>query len=312
MTLVLNKPGLQPLNDELFKEKKLTVFVLRDDLIHPFISGNKWRKLKYNIEEFQKTGKEWLVTFGGAYSNHIVATACAGKEFGIKTIGIIRGEEHDEKTNPVLRFASECGMKLIFVSRDEYLKMRLEVGSWKPEKSLNDLLNRLSSFQFPVSNFYLLPEGGSNSLAAKGCEEIIEDIPVDFDYICCACGTGTTLAGIINGLKENQLAIGIAVLKGGEFLADEVKKYSGDKNNFRLLLDYHFGGYAKSTEELDDFCKTFMEKTAIPIEPVYTGKLFFSLYDLAKEDFFSENKTIVVVHTGGVISFDENSTTNNQ
>ncbi len=294
MTLVLNKPILQPLNDALFKEKKLNVFVLRDDLIHPFISGNKWRKLKYNIEEFQKTGKECLITFGGAYSNHIVATACAGKEFGIKTIGIIRGEELNEKTNPALLFASESGMKLVFVSREEYKSLRqqdLPVQSIIPE--------------LRTKNFELLQEGGSNSLAVKGCEEIIRDIPVDFDYICCACGTGTTLAGIINGLKKNQQAIGVAVLKGAEFLADEVKKYPGEKNNFNLIYDYHFGGYAKSTKELDTFCKSFIEQTLIPIEPVYTGKLFFGIYDLIKKGFFPEDKTIVLVHTGGVISFDK-------
>jgi 1-aminocyclopropane-1-carboxylate deaminase/D-cysteine desulfhydrase-like pyridoxal-dependent ACC family enzyme len=139
-------------------------------------------------------------------------------------------------------------------------------------------------------------------LAVKGCEEIVRDIPVDLDYICCACGTGTTLAGIINSLKANQQAIGIPVLKGGAFLEEEVKKYCGEKNNFRLIHDYHFGGYAKSTSGLEGFCKSFMEKTSIPAEPVYTGKLFFGIYDLIRNDFFPPNKTIVMVHTGGIFN----------
>ena len=300
MTVVLNKSILQPLLHPLFEKKKLKVLVLRDDLIHPFISGNKWRKLKYNIEEFRRQGNEWMVTFGGAYSNHIAATACAGKEFGLNTIGIIRGDELNEKTNPVLLFARGCGMKLIFVSRDKYKSLRGNYQSIVPElKTLNVELH-ISELRTFDSNAFILPEGGSNFLAVKGCEEIIDDIPVDFDYICCACGTGTTIAGIINGIKNNQEAIGIAVLKGDEFLQEEVRKYSGEKNNFQLIHDYHFGGYAKSTQDLEDFCKSFTKKTSILIEPVYTGKLFFAIYDLIQKDFFPENKTIIVVHTGGI------------
>ncbi len=296
MSLVLNNPILQSLHDPLFEKKQLNVFVLRDDLIHPFIQGNKWRKLKYNIEECCKEKKEWMVTFGGAYSNHIAATACAGKEFGIKTIGIIRGNELDEKTNPVLRFANECGMKLIFVSREEYKTIR-------SSDSPGELIERISPLQrrgVRGEAIFILPEGGSNSLAVKGCEEIIGDVPIDFDYICCACGTGATFAGIINGINSNQKAIGVAVLKGGEFLLDDVKKYSGEKTNFQLFHDYHFGGYAKSTGELAGFCKSFIERTSIPVEPVYTGKLFFGIYDLIRKDFFQPGKTIVIVHTGGV------------
>jgi 1-aminocyclopropane-1-carboxylate deaminase len=296
MPLVLNKPVLQSLHDSLFKEKKLNVFVLRDDLIHPFISGNKWRKLKYNIEEFQKEEKEWLVTFGGAYSNHIVATACAGKESGIKTIGIIRGEELNEKANSALRFATECGMKLIFVSRDEYSNVKkLEDGGSRLDKLLKS-----SNIHLPTSTFYFLPEGGSNDLAVKGCSEIIDDVDTDFDYICCACGTGATFAGIINGINNNQKAIGIAVLKGGQFIAHEIKKWTGERTNFQLMDEYHFGGYAKSTRQLEDFCNSIIETTHIPIEPVYTGKLFFGIYDLIQKNFFPEHKTIVIVHTGGM------------
>lgn len=296
MTLVLNKSVLQPLNDQLFAKKKLKVFVLRDDLIHPFISGNKWRKLKYNIEQFQKEGKEYLVTFGGAFSNHIVATAAAGKLYSIKTIGIIRGEEHDINSNSVLRFAHNCGMELIFVSREEYRKWKLGNGNSKLAKLLN------SKTGIDQSEIYLLPEGGSNEFAVKGCKEIIDDIPVDFDYICCDCGTGATFAGIVSGLKNHQQAIGIAVLKGAEFIDDAVKKYNPTIKTFQVIHDYHFGGYAKSATELDEFCKSFSGTKNIPVEPVYTGKLFYGLYDLIRKDFFAEGKTIVVVHTGGVLN----------
>ena len=292
---LLNKPLLQPLNDSFLKEKNLKVFVLRDDLIHPYISGNKGRKLKYNIEEFRKQKKEYLVTFGGAYSNHIVATAAAGKESGIKTIGIIRGDEHNIKTNPVLRFAHACGMELLFVSREKYRALR------------GNILSLYSILQKPDSELFVLPEGGSNELAVKGCREIPDDILIDFDILCCACGTGATIAGIINGLKSHQEALGISVLRAKESLAETINKYSGSKNNYNLVDDYHFGGYAKSTDELIAFCKKFSDQHQIPVEPVYTGKLFYGIYDLAKKSFFDGSKTIVAVHTGGIYDFNNHS-----
>src|SRR6185295_9183606 len=163
MALVLNSPILQPLHDELFVNKSVKVFVQRDDLIHPFISGNKWRKLKYNIEEFRRQGKEYLLTFGGAYSNHIVATAAAGKEYGIKTIGVIRGEEERE-LNDALTFAKANGMKLFFISREDYRKK-------DGKHFLDSLLHHISSSLSPELRtpdsqlFYILPEGGSNAFA---------------------------------------------------------------------------------------------------------------------------------------------------
>ena len=291
MPLVLNKPVIQQLVDPLFDEKQLNVFVLRLDRIHDFISGNKWYKLKCNIEEFQKTGKEYLVTFGGAYSNHLTATAQAGKEFNFKTIGIVRGEELNEQSNEHLKFASACGMKIIFVSRDQYRRFREH----------NELL--LSQLPGPHSGLYFLPEGGSNELAVKGCEGIIQDISIDFDFICVACGTGTTLSGITRALKTHQQAIGISVLSGGTFMKDAIKKFTGLKTNFEVLCEYHFGGYAKSTQELDSFCTAFSLEKNIPIEPVYTGKLFFGIFDLIKKGYFEKGKTIVIVHTGGINDF---------
>jgi len=264
--------------------------VLRLDEIHPYISGNKWFKLKYNLEEFFRQEKKYLVTFGGAYSNHIMAVAAAGKDLGIKTIGIIRGDELDETSNPALSFASQCGMKLFFISRDEYRHAR------------NNFLPVGIYHALPVTtdDLYMLPEGGSNALAVKGCAEIVKLFPGDFDITCCACGTGATIAGISSALMENQQAIGISVLNGEKFLEMNILKLNGNRRNFLLIHDYNFGGYAKSNAGLDSFCENFFLMHQIKIEPVYTGKMFFAIYELARQDFFKKGSKIVAVHTGGV------------
>lgn len=290
MELVLNKPELQQLNHPLLEEKQLKALVLRLDRVHPFVSGNKWYKLKYNLEQFQKENKKYLVTFGGAYSNHLAATAQAGKEFGIRTIGIVRGEELDENSNEYLRFASSRGMRLIFVTRDKYRSLRE-----------NDAVVNL--FPDQIHEMYVIPEGGSNEQGVLGCREIVEAIPIDFDCIGVACGTGTTISGIAQSLKSHQRAIGISVLDGNDFLTNDVKKFTGQLNNFKVMDDCHFGGFAKSTEELDSFCKSFTANHHIPIEPVYTGKLFFGIFDLIRKDYFEKGKTVVLIHTGGIHNF---------
>ena len=283
----LKRPVLQLLHDILFDESQLKVYVLRLDTMHPLVSGNKWYKLKYNIEAFQKSGQEFLVTFGGAYSNHIVATAAAGKESGIQTIGIIRGEELNEHSNPYLRFANDCGMKLIFVSREIYRKAH---DSTFP---MDELLNNFKPY-------YILPEGGAGELAVIGCKEIIQEIPVDFSFICCACGTGTTLAGISAGLTTGQKAIGIPVLQGS-FLEKDILRMNGGIHNFELMHDYHFGGYAKSGAALEEFCETFSVRHHLPVEPVYTGKLFYGIMDLIHKLYFPPSSTLVLVHSGGIL-----------
>jgi 1-aminocyclopropane-1-carboxylate deaminase len=292
--LELKKPELTQLNDSLFEEKKVKVYVLRLDIIHPFISGNKWYKLKYNIEESKRLGADYVVTFGGAYSNHIVATAAAGKEFGIKTIGIIRGEELHPKSNRVLQFASRCGMKLIFVSREDYRLFK------QNKDAITDRL--IYELRTTSSELFIIPEGGSNEFALKGCEEIVNKIPNDFDYILAACGTGMTLAGIIKNLNQNQKAIGISVLHGEDFLEKDIREWS-KRSDFKMSYDYCFGGYAKSNAELQTFCNEFFFKHRIKIEPIYTGKLFFGLYDLIQKDFFQKAKTIVAIHSGGIFDF---------
>ena len=221
--------------DPFLKERKISLFIKREDLNHPFISGNKWHKLKYNIQEARRQGKNALLTFGGAYSNHIYAVAAAGKLFNFKTIGIIRGEEHTP-LNPTLSFATANGMKLYYLDRKSYRN-----------KNSPGIIKEL---QNKFGDFYLLPEGGTNELAVKGCSEIINKIDIDFDYICCPCGTGGTLAGLISGLNGEKFALGFAVLKGASFLKENVtsliKSSNGNIfNNWDINLDYHFGGYAK-------------------------------------------------------------------
>lgn len=268
------------------KNSGINLFVLRLDKIHPYISGNKWYKLKYTLEEAKRQKKDTLVTFGGAYSNHISATAAAGKEFGFKTIGIIRGDELGENENPTLRFAKECGMELHFVSREDYKKKNSS--------------ERIRSITSSLTNFYLLPEGGTNSLAVKGCAEIISHIDIPFNYVCCPVGTGGTLAGIISALKENQKAIGFSVLKGAQFLKNDIQKFIKEKKNWELNHDYHFGGYAKHPPELLKFISDFEKEKNIPLEQVYTGKMMFGIYDLLKKNHFPENSTVIAIHTGGL------------
>lgn len=277
------------MKDTFLAERNICLFIKREDLSHPAISGNKWYKLKYNIWEARKQGKDTLLTFGGAYSNHIYAVAAAGKIFNFKTIGIIRGEEH-LPLNPTLSFARENGMILEYLDRTSYRK-----------KNSNEIITQL---QQRFGDFYLLPEGGTNHLAVKGCSEIIKSIDIEYDFVCCPCGTGGTLAGLISGLNTNKFALGFAVLKGASFLKQNVhsllKDSSNSLTNWDINLDYHFGGYAKINSALIDFVKRFTYITKIPIEPIYTGKMLFGIYDLTSKGFFKTGDRIVAIHTGGL------------
>jgi 1-aminocyclopropane-1-carboxylate deaminase len=281
---------LEEVKDPLLNERKISLLIKREDLNHRDLSGNKWHKLKYNIREARKQGKNTLLTFGGAYSNHIYATAAAGKIFNLKTIGIIRGEEH-LPLNPTLSFAKDNGMKLYYLDRTSYR-----------QKNSLEIINQL---QEKFGDFYLLPEGGTNEFAVKGCSEIIGEIKIDFDYVCCPCGTGGTLAGLISGLNGKNFALGFAVLKGASFLKENVQSLLQNSNNNSLQnwdinLDYHFGGYARMDSDLLDFVKRFTSLTKIPLEPIYTGKMLFGIYDLVAKGFFKEGSQIIVVHTGGL------------
>jgi 1-aminocyclopropane-1-carboxylate deaminase len=291
---------LQELRDPRIKGYGVQVLVKRDDLIHPQISGNKWRKLKYNLVQASKLGKNTLLTFGGAYSNHILATAAAGKLMGVHTIGIIRGEEH-LPLNSTLAFASQAGMDLHYIDRESYRNKRN-----------NDFIEKLHQ-QF--GDFYLVPEGGSNAYAVQGCAEIVAEIDTAYDYICCACGTGGTIAGIIAGLEGNKRVLGFPALKGAVFLYDDIRELLQEYaelstkpevlnyDNWQLNLDYHFGGYAKTSPELLAFVEEFEQVNGFAIEPIYTGKMFFGLYDLIKKGYFRRGDTVVAIHTGGLRNF---------
>ncbi|MBL7842462.1 MAG: 1-aminocyclopropane-1-carboxylate deaminase/D-cysteine desulfhydrase [Cyclobacteriaceae bacterium] len=277
---------IQEIHDPLFDKAGLRVLVKREDLNHPTVSGNKWWKLKYNLEEAKKLGFKTLLTFGGAYSNHIFSTAAAAHELGFESIGIIRGEEA-LPLNPTLTFAKSRGMKLKYIAREAYR-----------QKTNPDFIDRLHQ---EFEDFYLIPEGGTNALAVKGVEEFAQTLGDEFDYLCCAVGTGGTLAGLINGIGSSTEILGFSVLKGGEFLKDEVEKLIGkEAKNWSLVTDYHFGGYGKTTAALLEFIKDRLTKNNLPLDSVYTGKLVAGVYDLIEKGYFRRGATILMVHSGGL------------
>ena len=264
----------------------ISLHIKREDLIHPFVSGNKFRKLKYNLLQAKAENYDTLLTFGGAFSNHIAAVAYAGKEQGFKTVGIIRGDELSDKIseNPTLKFAENCGMRLEFISREEYRS-----------KSENHFVEKL---KMKFGNFYLIPEGGTNGLAIKGCEEILTENDAEFDFVCCAIGTGGTISGIINSVLPHQNILGFPSLKG-DFLKDEIRNFVQNRN-WELITDYHFGGYGKVNEELIAFINQFYAETKIPLDPIYTGKMVFGVIDLIRKNYFPANSKILLIHTGGI------------
>ena len=290
---MIKSPFLQELDTPVFKKNRLRFFVLDLESIHPTINGNKYFKLKYNIEQLKNSGKNKILTFGGAYSNHIYATAAAGKVFGLQTLGIIRGEELHGQSNPVLRAAQKMGMKLKFVTREDYRK--------------RDDDGFLLQLKNEFDDYFILPEGGTNALAVKGCTEILSFIDEPFNWICCACGTGGTLAGIAKGLQKNQSIIGISAIKAESFFEKKIPELMGLPalpDNVKLKHDFHFGGYAKTNQELKTFSADFYTNYRIKIDPVYNSKLFFGVFKLAEEGFFSAGSAIVCINTGGNYSFE--------
>ncbi|NMH25594.1 1-aminocyclopropane-1-carboxylate deaminase/D-cysteine desulfhydrase [Flavobacterium sp. SE-s27] len=267
-------------------KNEISLFIKREDLLHPYVSGNKFRKLKYNLIEAKNQGKTTLLTFGGAFSNHIIAVAAAGKENGFKTIGIIRGEELKDQVddNPTLAKAQEFGMIFDFISREEY---RI--------KNNPDFIEKLTE---KFGDFYFIPEGGTNDMAVKGCQEILTEKDDDFDFICCAVGTGGTISGLINSSKDCQKVLGFPALKG-DFLQEDIRKFA-NKDNWELITDYHFGGYAKIDEKLIHFINDFYIKYNIPLDPIYTSKMTFGVIDLIEKEYFPPKSKILLIHTGGL------------
>ena len=281
---------LQELTDEIITKAGIRLFIKRDDLIHPTVSGNKWRKLKYNLQQARTENATTLLTFGGAYSNHLYATAAAGNALGLKTIGIVRGEDYHGNLTSTLLFCQEQNMKLHFVSRQEYRERN------NPEY--------LAELGIKFGKPYLIPEGGTSELALKGVEEMTFEVENELnrkpDFYAVAVGTGGTAAGILSSGSD---VLAFSALKGGSFLKADIEKlltgndYAG---NLQLFTEYHFGGYAKWTPELITFMTEFKQNHNIQLEQVYTAKMFFGLYDLIKQDFFKKDTIIVAVHTGGL------------
>lgn len=276
------------LNEDVISSslKNVSLSLKREDVIHEYVSGNKYRKLKYNIQQAQKEKKEILLTFGGAFSNHLAAVSAIGGLFGLKTIGVVRGEELKDSyaSNATLLFAKSQGMQFEFVSRSDY-----------KEKNDQAFVRKLKE---KFGDFYLIPEGGTNNLAVKGCEEILTDNDDSFDFICCPVGTGGTISGLINSSLSHQKIIGFPALKG-DFLRKDISKFA-NKPNWELISDYHFGGYAKINIELISFINQFKVENNIQLDPVYTGKMMFGIFDLIKKEYFPKDSKILAIHTGGL------------
>lgn len=270
--------------------------IKRDDLIDPVISGNKWRKLKYNIERAQQNKNDGIITFGGAYSNHLIASAQAAYQFGLNAIGIVRGEELNPTSNETLRACSKLGMELIFVSREAYRS--------RNEKQYQAQLHD----QF--ENYWIVPEGGANYYGAVGCQEIITESDEPYDHVYVAMGTGTTAAGILSATKSPTIVHGVSALKG-DFLREDVRKMLWQlvmdessveefMKRFKLNANSHFGGYGKTDARLFRLIRAFFQQTGVPLEPIYTGKTLFALVNDLATGQIDRNDRILFVHTGGL------------
>ncbi len=296
MSLIFTPPFIQQINSKITREADVNLSVLRLDVMHPWVNGNKWFKLKYNLLEAKQKNFTKLLTFGGAYSNHIYATAAAGNLLGFHTIGVIRGEEK-LPLNPTLSFAVQQGMELVYMSRQMYRQ--------RSTTALDEYLRQR------FGEVFIIPEGGNNLNGVRGCTEIISEATA-FDYICLACGTATTLAGIALSLHQGQKAIAFPVLKNGSFLAKEIENLltnylaSGLPTPYNspafweLMCDYHFGGYAKVNQQLLQFSHEFTEAHGVPLDYVYTAKMFYGVMDLLQQGFFGKGKSLLLAHTGGL------------
>jgi 1-aminocyclopropane-1-carboxylate deaminase len=277
---------LQALDIEALADIRTTtaVTVLRLDPENPVTGGNKSYKLKYNLLKAIAEGYSSVLTFGGPFSNHIAATAAAAHASGLRSIGIIRGEK---VSNPTLLRAAANGMQLIFTDRSSYRN-----------KTDSDFLSNLRHI---YGNPFIIPEGGSSEEGVLGCEEILDGINIPFDTVVVACGTGATLAGIIRSSPSTR-CIGISVLRDGGSITETIQQFLGSRelSNWSVMPGYDFGGYAKTNPELNAFVNNFIQHTSIPIEPVYTGKMFYGLLDMIKTNKIPEGSKVLAVHTGGM------------
>ncbi|MFT6997528.1 MAG: 1-aminocyclopropane-1-carboxylate deaminase [Cryomorphaceae bacterium] len=286
----------QEVPTEFLNKKGILLSIKRDDLIHDEVSGNKWRKLKWNIRNAIQSERETILTFGGAHSNHIAATAAAAKLHGLKTIGIIRGEEVDLE-NPTLKSAAQNGMEIHRVSRAEFHEIEDR--------------DYIESLRHRFGPFYLIPQGGQNHYGVQGCSEIMSELELKYDRIFVACGTATTLSGMAIANRTGVDIYGVSALKGGDFLYDTVSAYVKKTFNdeeteieilskIHLITDAHFGGYAKIKPGLIEFMRNFTNETGVKLDPVYTGKTAFAMYELANKMKLVRKEKWLLIHSGGM------------
>lgn len=274
----------QKINFTEFGKAGIEVYVKRDDLIHPFISGNKWRKLKYNYAAYLESGCKGILTFGGAFSNHILATAAFAAQAGIPCIGVIRGEAPRD-INPVLTLARLWGMHLIHITREHYRQKEDLSAEWR------------------AKGYFIIPEGGENEAGVEGCKELVFELAQPYDHILCASGTGCTIAGILRGVQQSHWESkchSIPVLKEGLFIKEKVMMYEPNIDSLRIHPQFHFGGYAKTDKKLMAFLHYFAKTTGILTDPIYTAKMFYALFELTKSGEFKPGQKVLAVHTGGL------------
>lgn len=271
-------------------DENLQTFVVRDDLIHQAISGNKWRKLKYNLEKAKNENFKTILTFGGAFSNHLFAVATAGKIYDFETIAFVRGEEY-EHLNPTLEYAKLSGMSIYYINRETY----------RNRNNPNFQQELAKNFKKP----FIVPEGGSNHFALKGVAEIYKLIPFTPNYVFSAVGSGGTLAGLIDGAEKSTKIIGITAIKNGSYMKEIIKNFisynsENEKKFWSLFTDFHFGGFAKIDRKLVDFANKFQQINGFEIDFIYTAKMFYAIWELAKQNYFCKTDKIVAIHTGGL------------
>jgi len=278
---------LTKINSHFLKNKGVELYIKRDDLIHEIISGNKWRKLKYNFLHAKKSKIKNIVSYGGKYSNHLHALSYMSKQFKIQSIGVVRGER-EKNLNHTLSFCTENDMKLIFIDRSSYRTKKYD------KKFLEKIKTKLG-------DFYLLPEGGNNKLGVKGCKEIISEIDIEFDYFCSSVGTGCTASGVIQKLPSNKKFIGFTPFKKNHEQISVIQNhYSNKKKNWYIFTDTEFGGFGKFNRELLEFINEFYLEHKIKLDHIYNGKQLFYLFILIKKNFFPKKTRIIALHTGGI------------
>ena len=287
MLVEIPKTSVEELKTPFLDLQKIRIFIKREDLNDPLLQGNKFRKLKYNLMTARDVGADTLLTYGGAYSNHIFATAVAGKRFGFKTIGIIRGDELNANSNSTLKAAAYFGMTLVFLPRNEF----------------SDFKSHLTFPAYLNGKVYILPEGGTNGAAIRGCAEIIKDIIIPYDILCTPIGTGGTMVGLLKGLAGQQEVWGFSALNGN-WIDAQINALLHQENiqftNFKIFSENYFGGFGKFNLELINFIKWFHNEKKVTLDPIYTGKMCFRLWEMLKNKQIARGSTIVLLHTGGL------------